>query len=388
LRSARIFYVILTLKININTFGGGSCFSFITLRAEFPVSGTSLPECGLSRLVRQSRENFDMRQPLCECAHGELRRTAYVCGNTLVHLEDSELHAPVRHNCRGGDRSLWLLFQLDGVSDALLDDRRYCVKPGNMLLLFGPDAHRRVECLGAPRFRRAIIKLGEEFLQRYFTDGEARLPGRLEKLLIGDEPGAFCRAGRIAPDMDVSLQEVFQSPYQGQLGVMFAESRALDVVCSSLSALLDAEGEAARGRFGGASGVSQGGGVSVDDAERLHRARDILLTDLTSPPPGISALARLVGLNESKLKRGFRQIFGTTVHGCHRNARMDLARKMMLDGRHNVCEVACAVGYSNPSHFTRAFFNRFRVNPGAYLRDLRKQGYHGKLVSRLLASSH
>lgn len=145
---------------------------------------------------------------------------------------------------------------------------------------------------------------------------------------------------------------------------MFMESRVLDIACACLSAIANAHSS------------QYSNSISADDIRRLHAARALLLEKLTSPPPGIRVLANEVGLNENKLKRGFRSLFGETVHACHRNARMDLARKLMLEGRLNVCEIACAVGYSNPSHFSRAFFNRFRVNPGAYLRDIRRSGFH------------
>jgi AraC-like DNA-binding protein len=102
-----------------------------------------------------------------------------------------------------------------------------------------------------------------------------------------------------------------------------------------------------------------------DDIERIHHARDILV-DKMDEPPSLLALARHVGLNDFKLKVGFRQVFGTTAFGYLHDQRMERARRMLEERRFNVTEVACTVGYANPSHFSAAFKRKFGVNPSVY----------------------
>ena len=43
------------------------------------------------------------------------------------------------------------------------------------------------------------------------------------------------------------------------------------------------------------------------DIEQLHRAKDILVQQAKMPPTLVE-LARMVGVNERKLKQGFRQL--------------------------------------------------------------------------------
>ncbi len=81
----------------------------------------------------------------------------------------------------------------------------------------------------------------------------------------------------------------------------------------------------------------------------------------------IRSIARAAGTNEFKLKRGFRRVYGTTVFGYLRGVRMQRARERFDGGERNVTCVAMDVGYSNPSHFARAFRGEFGVNPKAYL---------------------
>jgi len=74
-------------------------------------------------------------------------------------------------------------------------------------------------------------------------------------------------------------------------------------------------------------------------------------------------LARLAGLNDYKLKLGFKELFGTTVFGYVRALRMDEARKILEQGEGNVSEAALMVGYHNISHFAALFRKTYGYNP-------------------------
>lgn len=77
----------------------------------------------------------------------------------------------------------------------------------------------------------------------------------------------------------------------------------------------------------------------------------------------IAGLARRVYLNECKLKKGFKEHFGMTVIGFLRHKRMEHAWGLLQETEATVIEVANAVGYSNASHFARAFREVHGVNP-------------------------
>jgi len=164
--------------------------------------------------------------------------------------------------------------------------------------------------------------------------------------------------------LGVVLQQLMQNPYDSPLSRMFAESRALDLACRALDSVMPRQTACCPA------------GLSAQDAERIHYAREIILADLSTPPPSIADLARKVGVNEKKLKDGFKSLFGNTIFAYHRTERMEYARTLMIEGELNICGIAYAVGYANPSHFARSFHTQFGINPGEYMRSLRKRGYH------------
>jgi AraC-like DNA-binding protein len=97
------------------------------------------------------------------------------------------------------------------------------------------------------------------------------------------------------------------------------------------------------------------------DIERMHQVKDIVLSNLQKPCSLID-LAHQVGTNDTYLKRHFKEVFGTTVYGFLQETKMDMAKKMLLEG-HNVSETAFLMGYKHAGHFTRAFKKYFGFSP-------------------------
>lgn len=112
------------------------------------------------------------------------------------------------------------------------------------------------------------------------------------------------------------------------------------------------------------------------DIDALHAARDILVACMEQPPT-LKALARSVGINECKLKRGFVQLFGMTPYTWLRQARLDQAWRYLESGAMGVCEACMAVGYVSPSNFISLFRRRYGVTPGE-IRRLTLRPPHGE----------
>ena len=62
-----------------------------------------------------------------------------------------------------------------------------------------------------------------------------------------------------------------------------------------------------------------------------------------------------MGLNECYLKRAFRERTGMGIAACVRQLRLNTALAMVEEGREPIHAIARHVGYTNPSHFARAF---------------------------------
>jgi AraC-like DNA-binding protein len=107
--------------------------------------------------------------------------------------------------------------------------------------------------------------------------------------------------------------------------------------------------------------------IARADLERVYHAREIILRNLCHPL-SLSELSRQVCLNEFKLKKYFRQVFGQTVFEVVQEERLQRARRMIFEGEKNISAIAYELGYAYPQHFQRAFKQRFGVTPGSLLK--------------------
>lgn len=293
------------------------------------------------------------------------KTTVYLYDGIMLSLQKGVLHSPRIVNCYDEDPgSLWLMYQIGGGTSINIDGQEFNMKPGYMVIVNGTSMSRKLHSSPGRSFGCVHIRLNQAFLQKYLHQKTAHTSQSLNGLLKNSLSNQFLPSKQLSPGIQLALQQLFNSPFDAPLELLFVESRMLDIVCDSLSLVI------------GDTTDECNIALSRQDVEKIHQAREMLMEDLTAPPPSIKELAKQVGINEFKLKKGFRFLFKTSIYTYHRNARMDLARTLLSEGLHNVCEVACAVGYSNPSHFCRAFHNLFNINPGAYLRDIRNKGFH------------
>lgn len=101
---------------------------------------------------------------------------------------------------------------------------------------------------------------------------------------------------------------------------------------------------------------------SIDDIEKIHEAKRLLLLDLNQTLT-IPQLSKHVGINECKLKYGFKKVYNQTVYECLFDHKMNLARKLLLDTNKTVAEIAFVCGYGNPSNFIAGFRKKYGVSP-------------------------
>lgn len=217
--------------------------------------------------------------------------------------------------------------------------------PGVSTLLYLEKCRVDAELSSAAPLSHMEVRID---LRRYETLGE-----ELRRLSGG---GMYARQLAAQPQVAKLFEQLRDCPYTGPLRPLYLEGKCYELLASHLA-------QAGTGEAAGRARLK----LSSDDIRCLHRARE-LLHDSFRKPPSLLALARSVGLNDFKLKRGFKELFGTTVFGYIRHLRMSEARRLLEEGEVNVSQAAVSVGYRNLSHFASAYRQTFGYNPSECLR--------------------
>lgn len=182
----------------------------------------------------------------------------------------------------------------------------------------------------------------------------AVLPRELQPWANGEIPYSFYRQGTITAEMQVVLHQILHCIYQGPMKQMYLEGKVLELAALQFSQFAEADNHLHNETL-----------LKADDIERLHHAKEILISPINDPP-SILGLARQVGLNDFKLKQGFRRVFGTTVFGYLREHRLEQARLLLIEGELSVQQVARAISYTHSGYFATAFKRKFGISPKAY----------------------
>ncbi|WP_301924440.1 AraC family transcriptional regulator [Ferruginibacter sp.] len=98
------------------------------------------------------------------------------------------------------------------------------------------------------------------------------------------------------------------------------------------------------------------------DREKITKAREVLIQHIGEPLT-IKELSRKVAINECYLKKGFKEMFGTTIFDFYQSQRMEHAKYLLYEKGLSVTEVSMLLGYSSISHFSTAFKKHTGIKP-------------------------
>ncbi|MDZ8135403.1 MAG: AraC family transcriptional regulator [Nostoc sp. DedQUE04] len=190
-----------------------------------------------------------------------------------------------------------------------------------------------------------------------FEGSFKELPTLLQQLLENPTKERFHQPlGAITPAMRLVLKQILQCPFRETLRQMYLEAKVLELLTLQIAQWRENNLLLERSLY-----------FRPDEIERLHHAKAILNQKLQHPPSLLN-LARQIGLNDFKLKRGFREIFGTTVCGYVQSLRLEQAQQLLLGTNLTIAEIASQVGYESISHFGYLFKRQFGVTPRDYRR--------------------
>jgi len=268
----------------------------------------------------------------------------------LIH--DYKFHRDVEVRYYPDEGGLEFGFQLQGGSYA-----QRCA--GQSFVQNGPPLLETVCKKSGEHNLQIDLHLGSvDCLKSFLPDDVEPASLQVQQLLQASGQQPYTQIATTTPAMQAVLEQVLHCPFQGLTRQIYLEGKCWELIALKLDQLATESPPVA---------LKQ---LNRDDIDRIHEAKAIL-TRHWQTPPSLLELARQVGLNDYKLKLGFRQVFGTTAFGYLWHYRMEQARQLLIEGQYNIKEVSTLVGYAKQSNFAAAFRKKYGMNPKTYQSKIR-----------------
>lgn len=203
----------------------------------------------------------------------------------------------------------------------------------------------------APVRMKEII-LSMDYIKELATQYPDLFGDDAEKFFQGKQYRAYQKNRPFCAGIYRALNDILQSHISGNVAAMYADAKVREIL--SLFLCQSDENKCALCSC-----------CTAKDKDKLRDAKAIIEQQYLNPP-SIHRLALMVGTNECTLKKGFKELFGTTVFGYLFDYRMDLACRYLLDSDKSVQEIGFCVGYELHAPFTRAFKRKFGLSPLEY----------------------
>ena len=152
----------------------------------------------------------------------------------------------------------------------------------------------------------------------------------------------------MSPDMQRAISKIFHTQFQNTTRLLFLKSQVLELL-SHYFAQIAANSKPE---------------INQAEIEKIHQAKEIIVQNIDKPP-SLSELSKLIGMNNNKLRKNFKQLFGVPVFKYLQNQRLQKAYQLLNGKEMTVQEVAWFVGYESLSSFSNAFFKKYGFRPSA-----------------------
>ena len=264
-----------------------------------------------------------------------------------------KLNTPLQHY---NDNALVEMnFMLEGnisqTYEGLLHQHHY--KKGYHNILFNPGAAETNQLMHTGRHHIFSIHLMPEYMMQLFAGYLPEFIPLAEKIARNQPFVVHSPADNMPYELRSFFDSFWNFPLPLNLRKLYFDAKILHLLCLQCGILLH----------------PQPGDVPIPraDLEKIHYAREVVLSRLNDPL-SLQELARLCQLNEFKLKKYFKQVFGTSVFALLHEERLKAAQQLICQGEKNISMIAYELGYAHPQHFQRAFKKRFGITPTQLLK--------------------
>lgn len=240
-------------------------------------------------------------------------------------------------------------FELEGYSSYLSAERDILIEADHFNFFFLPEVRGTLNY----RSKRKVTEImfdRQVFLQKFaaelplFKDFGVAVENNQAAVL-------FEQAQRISPELKKILFSLMNCNLHPDLRPAYIEHKVKELM---LLALNQADFYVGDKLFD----------TNLSDDEKLIQIKVWIDEDVLKHAK-IAEISKRFGINEFKLKNGFKKHYGLSVMRYIKNTQLQMAYELLSEGQRSVQEVSILLGYQYPQHFAIAFKKMFNKTPSS-----------------------
>ncbi len=304
------------------------------------------PELQLSEIALQQEKDIKFVTP-----KGDILFHEHTITDELSILQGSyQLHDDVAISGHGDSSLLEMHFNLTDQKIGYINpgSSKGYASPmsGNITFLSAEDNHAKIDFKKDIIYNTFDIHLPLNVLTKY--EGESKVMDHFLNNIQKNSSTALAKNEiKISAKIFGVIEDIKNCFYRGLTRKIYMESKIYELIALSHHNL-DIE--------------KQSKNLAGDDIDKIKFAAQLIRENIDNPFT-IVELARKVGVNQTKLKEGFKTVFGDTVFGYLQEIRMNKARHYLADTSLSIQEISHLSGYQNVSNFSIAFKRIFGYPP-------------------------
>lgn len=227
-----------------------------------------------------------------------------------------------------------------------------CFSDGQFTITYMPFVNAKVAMAKGAKCNSFCIHFEAAFLEQFMA-GSPELNAFVDKINANVPCNITPKDHYATIEMIRTIRRIISNEHSGEHLKLFTKSQVTTLMIEAL------------GKISSDAINKSVIKLSTTDIEGICAVKDYLINKMDEPLSLIQ-LARKVGINDFKLKKGFKQIFGTTIFNYLENARLEKALILLKDTKHSIAQIAITLGFAYPAHFSSVFKKRFGYPPGHF----------------------
>ena len=239
----------------------------------------------------------------------------------------------------------------NGILENFITNRKISVRANQHNIIYTPDFDGLAEITTDQHFKFFEIHFERQRFVDLTGESSTLLKTFADNIMNNRSVQISSENLPISLAMHSCINDIMNCSFTGGLKLLFLQSKCIELLAMQAQA------------FETASKQPKKTSIKSDyDQDRIYYAREYLLQHADCPP-SLTELAKVAGINEFKLKQGFKEVFKNTVFGYLSDYKLLQAKTLLTEGTMPIKNIADELGYSSVQHFSTAFKKKFGISP-------------------------